>query len=128
MLLLAVITVAAAYYTFGEWQALALFYGAGTGILSFVSTAVTVSLLGGSSKAIGMLLGASSFGARYCFAIIALGVPAYLELWPVGAMLAGFAGVYFVETVMLVPWAVRTMRIPGAEVPVGEGVERRTEI
>jgi hypothetical protein len=126
MILLAAPVAGAIFYFYGRDQSLAFCYGAGTGIVSFVSTAITVSLLTGRSKVVGVVLGASSFGARYGFAAVALGVPAYLELWPVVAMLIGFAGVYFAETVMLVPWAVRTMNIPGAQRPVGEGVERRT--
>lgn len=127
MVLLAALVAGAIFYFYGRDQALAFCYGAGTGIVSFVSTALTVSLLTGRSKVVGVVLGASSFGARYGFAAVALGIPAYLELWPVVAMLIGFAGVYFAETVMLVPWAVRTMNIPGARRPADEIVERRAE-
>jgi hypothetical protein len=73
------------------------------GIVSFISTALTVSLLMGRSKAFGMMIGGASFAARYGFAAVALGVPAYLSLWPLVAMLVGFAGVYLVENVVLLP-------------------------
>lgn len=128
MIVLAAPVAGAIFYFYGRDHSLAFCYGAGTGIVSFVSTAVTVSLLTGRSKVAGVVIGASSFGARYGFAAVALGVPAYLELWPVVAMLIGFVGVYFAETIVLVPLAVRTMNIPGARRPVGEVVERRAEV
>lgn len=128
MILLAALVAGAIFYFYGRDHSLAFCYGAGVGIVSFVSTAATVSLLMGRPKAAGMLLGAISFGARYGFAAVALGVPAYLEPWPVVVMLVGFVGVYFAETVMLVPWAVRTMNIPDARRPAGEVVERRAEV
>ncbi len=127
MVVLVAFVAGAIFYVYGRDQSLAFCYGAGTGIVSFVSTAITVSLLTGRSKVVGVLVGASTFGARYGFAVVALGVPAYLELWPVVAMLTGFAGVYFAETVMLVPWAVRNMNNAGARRPAGEVVERRAE-
>lgn len=129
MLALAAPVAISLFFVYGGASAGAFGYGVGVGLVSFVSTAVTVSLITGTSRAAGVLLGMISFGARYGFVAVALGVPAYLEIGPVTAMMAGFAGVYFVETVMLVPWAVRAMRIPGAEVPsVAEGVERRTKV
>jgi hypothetical protein len=125
----AVLIAVGILYVYGVTSAGAFGYGVGVGLISFLSTAVTVSLITGAWKAAGVFLGMLSFGARYGFAAGALSIPAYLEIWPVAVMMAGFAGVYFVETVMLVPWAVRSMRIPGAEVPsVAEGVERRTGV
>jgi hypothetical protein len=116
-------------YVYGVASAGAFAYGVGVGLISFVSIAVTVSLITGTAKAASMALGIMSFGVRYGFAAVALGVPAYLGIGPVAAMMAGFAGVYFVETVVLVPWAVRGMKIPVAEgPPVVEGVERRTRV
>lgn len=116
-------------YYYGEAQAAAFGYGAGVGVLSFVSTAATVSLLTRRrSKVAGILLGAFSFVARYSFAAAALGVPAYLGLWPVVAMLIGFAGVYFAETIVLVPWSLRSMSFAGARRELDEGAERRAEI
>jgi len=89
---------------YGGAHAGALLYGVAVGLLSFVSTALTVSLLTASrSKAGGMMIGATSFVARYGFAACALGVPMYLGLWPVAAMVLGFAGVYLAENVMLLP-------------------------
>jgi len=103
----------------------AFLYGAGVGIVSFVSTALTVSLLMGRSKAFGMMIGGASFAARYGFAAIALGVPAYLSLWPLVAMLIGFAGVYLVENVVLLPRVLVAKSEVGR--PVYERVERRVE-
>ncbi|MDQ3864485.1 MAG: hypothetical protein M3317_13505 [Actinomycetota bacterium] len=123
MVVLAVLIEVAILYVYGVASAGAFGYGVGVGLISFVSTAVTVSLISGVSKAAGVLLGMLSFGVRYGFVAGALGVPAYLGIGPVAAMVAGFAAVYFVETVMLVPWAVR------AEAPsVAEGVERRSRV
>ncbi len=87
---------------YGPSQAVAFGYGVGVGLISFVSTALTVSLLTGTSTATGVAIGAASFAGRLGFAAVALGVPAYLGLWPVLAMLAGFAGVYLAENVALI--------------------------
>jgi hypothetical protein len=38
---------------------------------------------------------------------VALGAPAYLELWPVVAMMAGVAGVYLAENVVLLPGVIK---------------------
>jgi hypothetical protein len=56
-------------------------------------------LFAGRSMAAGVLIGAGSFVARLVFAAAVLGIPAYLELWPVVPMLVGFAGVYVAENV-----------------------------
>ncbi len=95
------------FYVYGGDHALSFLYGVGTGIVSFASTALTVSLLMGRSKMGGMVIGGSSFAARYGFAAVALGVPAYLGLWPVVPMLGGFAGVYLAETMVVVLGALR---------------------
>jgi hypothetical protein len=92
----------AIFYIYGGPYAGAFSYGIGTGILSFVSAAPTVSLLTGRSP-VWRVMGVASFAARYGFVVGALGIPAYLGLWPVVAMLGGFAGVYLAETVVLVP-------------------------
>ncbi len=113
------------WFFFGEAYAGAFLYGAGVGIVSFVSTALTVSMLTGRSKAVGVLIGAASFGARYGFAAVALGVPAYLELWPVVVMLVGFAGVYLAENVALLPGVLVVRR--DLRRAVRERVERRVE-
>ena len=127
MVALAVPAGAVILYVYGGAHAGSFLYGVGVGIVSFVSTALTVTLLMGRSTMGGMLVGGSSFGARYGFAAGALGVPAYMDLWPVVAMLGGFVAVYVAETVVLVPWALRAIRGPGVGRPVGEGAERRAE-
>lgn len=116
----------------GEAHAGAFLYGVGVGTVSFVSTALTVSLLMGRSTAGGMMVGALSFGARYGFVAAALGVPAYLGLWPVVAMLGGFVGVYMAENVLLLPGVLtRAIGASGVESAAGgsvrEQVERRAE-
>ena len=127
MVALALPAGAAVLYVYGGAHAGSFLYGVGVGIVSFVSTALTVSLVAGRTQAVGMMIGGASFGGRYGFAAAALGVPAYMELWPVVAMLGGFVAVYAVETVVLVPWALRAMGSPGGGSAVGEGVERRAE-
>jgi hypothetical protein len=128
MVVLAVPVAVAIFYFYGAAHAGAFLHGVGTGILSFASTALTVSLMPVSSTAHGVMMWAGSFVVRYGFVVVALGVPAYLGLWPVVAMLAGFAGVYLAENVVLLPGVMRaTSTKRGAEHPVGEGAERRAE-
>ncbi len=110
MVILAVPVGVAIFYLFGESFALAFLYGVGTGIVSFASTALTVSLLTGRSRMGGLVIGGVSFVARYGFAAVALGVPAYLGLWPVVPMLGGFAGVYLAENVVLLPGVMRATK------------------
>ncbi len=81
-------------------------YGVVVGLASFLSTALTVSLLTSRSGAL-RVVGAASFVGRYGFVAVALGMPAYLGSWPAVAMLAGFAGVYLAENAVLVPGVVR---------------------
>jgi hypothetical protein len=123
--------VVAVYHFYGVAEAGAFVYGVGPGILSFFSTAFTVSLMPGSSTLRGVMMWAGSFVMRYGFVAVALGVPAYLGLWPVLTMLAGFAGVYLAENAVLLPGVVRAMGDPsverGGRRPVGEGAERRAE-
>ena len=114
------------WFLYGEAYAGAFLYGVGVGIVSFVSTALTVSLLLGRSTIVGMLMGMASFAARFGFAAVALGVPAYLDLWPVGAALGGFAGVYLAENVMLLPGVL--MLKSNAERSAHKRVERRVEV
>jgi hypothetical protein len=52
------------------------------------------------------LLGMAFFAARYGFAAAALGIPAYMGLWPVGPMLIGLVAVYLAENVVLLPRVV----------------------
>lgn len=90
-------------------------YGAGMAVVSFVSTAVTISLFAGRSVAAGLAIGAGSFVVRLAFAAAVLGIPAYLGLWPVVPMLAGFAGVYVAENVAAAVKVARSRSQPSAE-------------
>jgi hypothetical protein len=131
MVILAVPVAAMIFYFYGAVHAGAFVYGVGTGILSFVSTALTVSLMPVSTTVQGVVMWAGSFLVRYGFVAVALGVPAYLGLWPVVAMLGGFAGVYLAENAVLLPGVMRVMSDPSAKHdgrPVGEGAERRAEV
>ena len=117
-------------YLYGVAHAEAFAYGVGLGLLSLLSTAVTVSLLWGRSMTLGMIVGALSFVGRCGFAAGALGVPAYLGLWPVVPMLGGFAGVYLVENIVLMPGALKISHASikrEAERATRERVERRAE-
>ena len=116
------------WFLSGEAHAGAFLYGVGVGTVSFVSTALTVSLLMGRSTAGGMMVGALSFGVRYGFVAAALGVPAYLDLWPVVAMLGGFVGVYMAENVLLLPGVLtRAIGAPSVEHDAGESMHERVE-
>ena len=94
-------------YTYGIAHAEAFGYGVGIGLVSLLSTALTVSLLWGPNMTLGMMVGAFSFAARCGLAAGALGIPAYLDLWPVLPMLGGFAGVYLIENIVLMPGALK---------------------
>jgi F0F1-type ATP synthase assembly protein I len=108
----AVLISAVLFLLFGESHAWSFFYGAGAAILSFISTALTISLFAGRSVAAGVVIGAGSFVVRLAFAAAVLGIPAYLGLWPVVPMLVGFAGVYIAENVAA---AVRVARSKSAK-------------
>jgi hypothetical protein len=112
MVALAVPVAVAIFYFYGAAHAGAFLQGAATGILSFASTALTVSLMPVSSTMHGLMLWAGSFVARYSFVAVALGVPAYLDLWPVVAMLGGFAGVYLAENAVLLRWVLGATGTP----------------
>src|ERR687890_2288963 len=94
-------------YVYGVAHAEAFAYGVGIGLVSLLSTALTVSLLWGPNMAVGVMVGVFSFVGRCLLAAGALGVPAYLGLWPVLPMLGGFAGVYLVENIVLMPKALK---------------------
>jgi hypothetical protein len=116
------------FLIFGAGQAWSFFYGAGTGVLSFLSTAVTISLFSGRSVAAGLMIGAVSFVVRLAFAAAVLGLPAYLGLWPVVPMLVAFAGVYAVENVAAmfrVAGARRGPAKPGKKNSAGERESRK---
>jgi F0F1-type ATP synthase assembly protein I len=97
---LAALISAALFLVYGGVHAWSFLYGAGAAVLSFVSTALTISLFAGRSMAAGVMIGGASFVVRLVFAAAVLGIPAYLGLWPVVPMLAGFAGVYIAENVV----------------------------
>lgn len=126
---LAVPVAVVVYYFYGMAYAGAFLYGVAGGTVSLVSTALTVTLLMGRSMAGGMMIGGASFGARFGFAVAALGIPAYLELWPVAAMLGGFAGVYVAENVVLLPVMMKALSNPdmGYEHQADRKAERRVE-
>jgi F0F1-type ATP synthase assembly protein I len=110
----AVLISAALLFVYGGGHAWSFFYGAGAAILSFVSTALTISLFAGRSMAAGVMIGAGSFVVRLAFAAAVLGIPAYLGLWPVVPMLVGFAGVYVAENVAATVRVARTRNEPSA--------------
>ena len=68
-------------YVYGVAHAEAFAYGVGIGLVSLLSTALTVSLLWGPNMTVGIMVGVFSFVGRCLLAAAALGVPAYLELW-----------------------------------------------
>jgi hypothetical protein len=125
----AILISAALLLVYGAGHAWSFFYGAGTAVLSFLSTALTISLFAGRSVAAGVMIGAGSFVVRLIFAAAVLGIPAYLGLWPVVPMLAGFAGVYVAENVAAAVRVARTRNEPSAKPePPGsapEGAGRR---
>jgi hypothetical protein len=101
----AVLTGVALWSLYDEAYAVAFLYGSGVGVISFLSIAATVSMLTGRSNVL-RLLGMVFFAARYGFAAAALGIPAYMGLWPVGPMLVGLVAVYLAENVVLLPRVV----------------------
>ena len=115
ILVAAVVILAALLLIYRAGHAWSFIYGAGTAILSFLSTALTISLFAGRSMAAGVMIGAGSFVARLIFAAAVLGIPAYLGLWPVVPMLAGFAGVYVAENVAAAVRVARTRNEPSAK-------------
>ncbi len=120
-LVLALLAGVAFGYYLGGVHAGAFLYGVGVGAVSFASIALTVSLLTVRPTASRVLLGAASYVGRLVFAAAAIGVPAFLDLWPVLPMLGGFAGVYVIENVVL-------LLLASNAVGVGDKtVERRAE-
>jgi hypothetical protein len=106
---------AALLLVYGTGHAWSFFYGSGAAVLSFVSTALTISLFAGRSMAAGLLIGVGSFLVKLAFAAVVLGIPAYLGLWPVVPMLVAFAGVYAVENVAAMFRVARTSIEPGVK-------------
>src|SRR5215207_3825296 len=93
------------FFVYGGGHAWSFFYGAGAAVLSFVSTALTISLFAGRSMAAGVMIGA------------------YLGLWPVVPMLVGFAGVYVAENVAATVRVARTRNQPSTK-PKAQGSAR----
>src|ERR671920_2582412 len=114
-------------YFYGMGHAEAFAYGVGIGLISLLSTAVTVSLLWGPNMTLGMMVGAFSFVARCGLAAGALGIPAYLGLWPALPMLGGFAGGYLVENIVLMPKALKISHASIRREAARKNVERRME-
>lgn len=115
LLCVAVVISAALFLVYGGGHAWSFFYGAGAAVVSFVSTALTISLFAGRSMAAGVMIGAGSFAVRLAFAAAVLGIPAYLRLWPVVPMLVGFAGVYVAENVAAAVRVARTRNEPSVK-------------
>src|SRR5215208_4090195 len=114
-------------YVYGVAHAEAFAYGVGLGLVILLSTALTVTLLWGPNMTVGIMVGVFSFVGRCLLAAAALGVPAYLELWPVLPMLGGFAGVYLVENIVLMPKALKISHASIRREATRKNVERRTE-
>ena len=96
------------WFLYGAVYAGVVLYGVGMGAASFVSLAVTVSMLTARSngwRGVGMAF----FAGRYGLVAGALGIPAYMGLWPVAPMLCGFAAVYVAENVVLLPGVSRVL-------------------
>jgi len=122
---------AVVWLLYGGSYAGACLYGVGMGAVSFISMAATVSMLTARSS-VRQALGAALFVGRYSFAAGALGIPAYLDLWPVAAMLFGFTAVYLAENVVLLPMVSGVLSSPGGKRAANacserEKVERRVE-
>jgi hypothetical protein len=119
----AAIVEVAIWLLYGGAYAGAVLYGVSVGIISFISMALTVSLLTVGASAFRVMLGGGVFMARYGFLALALGVPSYLSPWPVLPMVLGCAGVYLAENVLILP-RMRKVK-PGRS--VRERVKRRVE-
>lgn len=129
VLVLSLLAGAVTLYFYGAAYATALMYGVTVGLISFVSTALTTSLLTGRTTATGMMIGGASFAVRLGFAAVALGAPAYLDLWPAVTMMVAFASVYVAENVLLVPVLLGKRGLSNrAEPPVDHRIERRAKI
>ena len=116
------LAAAAVGYLYGGPYVAAFLYGAGVGVLSFTSIAITASLLGGRLSGDRILLGLAAYVGRLIFAGVAIGVPLYLETWPAVSMVGGFAGVYVLENVMLL---VGAAKVSGAYRRGATGVDDR---
>lgn len=99
---------AVVWLLYGAIYAGAFLYGVGMGAASFVSIAATVSMLTARSN-VWKGLGMAFFAGRYGFVAGALGIPAYMDLWPLAPMLFGFTAVYLAENVVLLPRVSRVL-------------------
>lgn len=115
---------AAIWFLYGEVYTEAFLYGVSLGIASLISMALVVSLLAVHANVFRMMIGAVLFVARYGFLAVMLGIPAYLNPWPVLPMIFGCAGVYLAENLLLLPGVLIVVK-PGRS--VHERVERRVE-
>jgi hypothetical protein len=107
-------------YYFGAVYAGAFLYGAGVGLVSFTSIAITAWLLGGRMSGERVLLGVAVYFGRLVFAVVAVGAPIFLASWPALALIGGFAGVYVVENVLLLIGAVKVRGAYGRGAGVGD--------
>ncbi len=96
------------WFLYGAVYAGVFLYGVGMGVASFISIAVTVSMLTAHSS-VWRGVGMAFFAGRYGLLGGALGIPAYMGLWPVAPMLFGFAAVYVAENVVLLPGVSRVL-------------------
>ena len=108
MLGLSVLVVSVVAYLYGGGYAGSAGYGVAVGLVSWISAALTVSLLT-NGPGLWRMAGAASFFVRYIFVAVALGIPAYLGSWPALAMFGGFAGVYVAENTVLLPGMFKEM-------------------
>src|ERR687890_531383 len=84
-------------YYFGAVYAGAFLYGAGVGLVSFTSIALTAWLLGGKLSGERVLLGVAGYFWRVVFAAGGGGGAHFFSAWPALALIGGFAGGYVVE-------------------------------
>jgi hypothetical protein len=106
-------------YYFGAVYAGAFLYGAGIGLVSFTSIAITAWLLGGELSGERVLLGVAVYFGRLVFVVVAVAAPIFLASWPALALIGGFAGVYVVENVLLLIGAVMVRGTYGRGARVG---------
>jgi hypothetical protein len=130
IILLAIPAGALLMYLYSGPHAGAFAYGVAVGLLSLLSTALTVTLLSRRSMAGGMAVGAASFAGRCGFAAGRSVRPLTWSCGPCFPPWAGFAGVYLAENVVLLPGALKISHASikrEAERSARERVERRAE-
>jgi hypothetical protein len=107
-------------YYFGAIYAGAFLYGAGVGLVSFTSIAISAWLLGGKLSGERVLLGVAVYFGRLMLVAVAVGAPIFLASWPALALIGGFAGVYVVENVLLLIGAAKVRGAYGRGAGVGD--------